>query len=151
MATLRLINSGVLEGHPGLTIQMAHLSGGIASLLGRARMYKDKEFWATTEHPRDGLRPERDLVYYLRERVVFDTAGFRGDIRPLQCALIELPASRLVFATDYPHELRTSESVGDFVKNIRALGKVGRQILSGNVERLLSNWKDQPVSKITSP
>jgi predicted TIM-barrel fold metal-dependent hydrolase len=30
MAIIRLINSGVLDRHPNLTIQMAHLSGGIA-------------------------------------------------------------------------------------------------------------------------
>ena len=33
MATIRLINSGVFDRHPELTVHMAHLSGGIASML----------------------------------------------------------------------------------------------------------------------
>jgi predicted TIM-barrel fold metal-dependent hydrolase len=47
MATLRLINSGVFDRHQGLTIQMGHLSGGIASMLGRIRKFQEKEFWGT--------------------------------------------------------------------------------------------------------
>ena len=47
MATIRLINGGVLDRHPGLRVQMAHLSGGIASVLGRIRSYQDREFWGT--------------------------------------------------------------------------------------------------------
>ena len=38
MATIRLINSGVFDRHPGLTVHMAHLSGGIAGMLARIRV-----------------------------------------------------------------------------------------------------------------
>ena len=31
MATIRLINSGVFDRHPGLTVHMAHLAGGLAA------------------------------------------------------------------------------------------------------------------------
>lgn len=136
-ATIRLINSGVLDRHPGLTIQMAHLSGGIASVLGRIRSYQDKEFWGTAGHPQHGIKPERDFDYYLRERLVFDAAGFCGDIRALKTALIELPASRIVFGTDYPQEIRSREAARDYVNAVRALGKDGDRILSGNVNLLL--------------
>ena len=34
MATIRLVNSGVFDRHPELTVHMAHLSGGIASHAG---------------------------------------------------------------------------------------------------------------------
>jgi predicted TIM-barrel fold metal-dependent hydrolase len=137
MATIRLINSGVLDRHPGLTIQMAHLGGGIASVIGRIRSYQDKEFWATAENPRHGMKPEREFDDYLRENFVFDTAGFCGAINAVQMALMELPASRLVFATDYPQEIRAREDVRGFVKELRDLGKSGEQILSGNTDLLL--------------
>ena len=84
---------------------MAHLSGGIASVVGRIRSYQDKDFWATAGNPRHGRLPERDFDHYLRERLVFDTAGFCGAIQAVKIALVELPSSRIVFATDYPQEI----------------------------------------------
>jgi hypothetical protein len=42
-----------------------------------------------------------------------------------------------VFATDYPQEIRKREIVRDFVRDVRALGAEGEQILSGNVGLLL--------------
>jgi predicted TIM-barrel fold metal-dependent hydrolase len=136
-ATIRLITSGVLDRHPNLTIQMAHLSGGIASVLGRVRGFQDREFWGTAGNAKHGARPEKDFDHYLRERLVFDTAGFCGAINSLKTALVELPASRIVFATDYPQEIRTREPVKQFVDEVRALGSAGEQILAGNVGLLI--------------
>jgi predicted TIM-barrel fold metal-dependent hydrolase len=69
--------------------------------------------------------------------MVFDTAGFAGAISSVKTALVEIPASRIVFATDYPQEIRKREPVRDFVRELRALGKEGEAILSGNVNKLL--------------
>ena len=55
MATIRLINSGVFDRHPDLTIHMSHLGGGLSALLGRIRSYQDKEFWGTLGNARHGL------------------------------------------------------------------------------------------------
>jgi predicted TIM-barrel fold metal-dependent hydrolase len=137
MATIRLITSGVLDRHPNLTIQMAHLSGGIASMLGRIRGFQDRDFWGTAGNAKHGAKPEKDFDYYLRERLVFDTAGFCGAVGSVKTALVELPASRIVFATDYPQEIRTRPPVKEFVDGIRALGRPGEQILSGNVGLLI--------------
>jgi predicted TIM-barrel fold metal-dependent hydrolase len=52
-------------------------------------------------------------------------------------ALIEIPASRIVFATDYPQEIRERAAVRDFVEELRGLGTDGEAILSGNVDKLL--------------
>jgi hypothetical protein len=57
--------------------------------------------------------------------------------------LSEIPASRIVFATDYPQEIRKREIVGDFVKEIRALGADGERILSGNVGLLLKEMREK--------
>jgi 2,3-dihydroxybenzoate decarboxylase len=145
MATVRLINSGVLDRHPNLTIQMAHLSGGIASVISRIRSYQDKDFWATAGDPRHGIKPECDFDYYIRERLVFDAAGFCGAIQAINIALLELPASRIVFATDYPQEIRAREAVRDFVTELRHLGAPGNRILGGNANLLLKNQTRKSV------
>ena len=69
--------------------------------------------------------------------MLFDTAGFCGAMGAVRGALIEIPASRIVFATDYPQEIRSREVVRDFVNEIAALGDTGGQILSGNTHLLL--------------
>jgi predicted TIM-barrel fold metal-dependent hydrolase len=137
MATTRLINSGVFDRHPNLTVHMSHLGGGLTALLGRIRSYQDKEFWGTLDNARHGMTPKKEFDYYLRNHMVFDTAGFCGAIGAINGALIEIPASRIVFATDYPQEIRERTAVRDFVKQLRALGKDGETILSGNVGKLL--------------
>jgi hypothetical protein len=69
--------------------------------------------------------------------MVFDTAGFCGAMGAVKGALIEIPVSRIVFATDYPQEIRERTAVADFVRELRALGKDGETILSGNVGKLI--------------
>jgi predicted TIM-barrel fold metal-dependent hydrolase len=137
MATIRLVNSGVFDRHPELTVHMAHLSGGMAGMLSRIRCFQDKEFWGTAGNKRHGVAPKHDFDYYIKHNLVFDTAGFAGGIGAVKAGLCEIPASRIVFATDYPQEIRKREIVGDFVRDIRALGAEGEQILSGNVGLLL--------------
>jgi len=147
MATIRLINSGVFDRHPGLTVHMAHLGGGIASMLGRVRSYQDKDFWGTAGNPRHGRTAEKDFDHYFAHNLVFDTAGFCGAIGAVKAALVEIPAARIVFATDYPQEIRARAAVRDFVKDVRALGSDGNRILSGNVGLLL---KERAPAKTAS-
>jgi predicted TIM-barrel fold metal-dependent hydrolase len=125
------------DRHPKLTVQMAHLGGGIASVIGRIRSYQDKDFWGTAGNARHGAKPHKPFDHYITNNLVFDTAGFCGAIGAVKAALIEIPAARIVFATDYPQEIRAREAVRDFVKEIFALGAPGERILSGNVGLLL--------------
>jgi predicted TIM-barrel fold metal-dependent hydrolase len=137
MATIRLINAGVFDRHPNLTVHMSHLGGGLSALLGRIRSYQDKDFWGTSDNARHGMKPKQDFDHYLRNNMVFDTAGFCGALGAVKGALIEIPAARIVFATDYPQEIRERAAVRDFVKELRGLGKDGEAILSGNVDKLI--------------
>ncbi len=137
MATIRLINGGVLDRHPDLRVQMAHLSGGIASVMGRVRSYQDREFWGTAGNERHGRLPEHDFDHYLKNRLIFDTAGFCGATSSVETSIIELDPARIVFASDYPQEIREAEAVKEFVDGIRALGTDGEAILAGNVGLLL--------------
>ena len=136
-ATIRLINGGVFDRHPDLTVQMAHLGGGIASVLGRIRSYQDRAFWGTAGNDRHGRNAEREFDSYLAGRMVFDTAGFCGDARSVAASLVELPVGRIVFASDYPQEIRKPEAVKAFVDDIRALGAAGEAILGANNGLLL--------------
>src|SRR6202040_4054952 len=90
--------------------------------------------------------PKHDFDYYLAHNMVFDTAGFCGAIGSVKTALVEIPATRIVFATDYPQEIRAREAVRDFVRDLRALGADGERILSGNVGLLL---KEPPTPERT--
>ncbi len=137
MATIRLINSGVFDRHPALMVHMSHLGGGLSTLLGRIRSYQDKEFWGTTDNARHGMKGQEDFDHYLQNNMVFDTAGFCGAMGAVKAALIEIPASRIVFATDYPQEIRERHAVREFVQELRAFGKPGEAILAGNVGKLL--------------
>jgi predicted TIM-barrel fold metal-dependent hydrolase len=136
-AVVRLIDSGLLDWQPTLTIHMSHLGGGIATMLGRIRKFQDREFFGTAAHPLHGKLPERDFDHYLQNRFVFDAAGMCGAISSVKASLIELPASRVVFATDYPQEIRSEQDVKAFIDDIRGLGAAGQQILHDNVSLLL--------------
>ncbi len=138
-AVIRLINGGALDRFPDLVVQIAHLGGGIASVLGRIRSYQDKDFWGTKGNARHGCLPERGFDDYIRDRLIFDTAGFCGDVRSVKTSLVELPASRIVFASDYPQEIRARDKVKKFVDDIRALGPDGEAILDRNTGLLLKS------------
>jgi len=137
MATIRLIDGGVFDRHPGLTVQMSHLAGGLSSMIARVRSYQDKVFWGTAGNARHGALPAHDFDHYIANNLMFDTGGFCGAIEAVRMALMEIPASRLVFGTDYPQEIRTDAVCGGFVRAIRELGADGATILEGNVAKLL--------------
>ncbi|MGB3272777.1 MAG: amidohydrolase family protein [Xanthobacteraceae bacterium] len=139
MALIRMINSGVFDRYPDLMVHISHLGGNVASLLGRIRMYQDKDYWGTAVSERHGRKAEQPFDYYLARNFIYNTAGIGGAMKPLQAALIELPADRIVFATDYPQEVRDPENVRTFIENIRALGPIGQGILTDNIPLLIKN------------
>ena len=137
MVIIRLINSGVFDRHPKLIVHMSHLGGGISSMLGRIRSYQDKVFWGTKGNPRHGATPQKYFDHYINNNLMFDSGGFCGVIGSVKTALVEIPAERIVFGTDYPQEIRTVEVTKNFVQEIRALGADGEKILTGNVKKLI--------------
>lgn len=143
-ATLRIIDSGLLDRHPDLRILMSHFGGGIASMLGRIRKFQDRGFFGTATHPLHGKLPERDLDYYLTERLTFDTAGVCGAITSVTASLEELSPSRIVFGTDYPQEIRSRADIVNFISQLRALGVDGESMLTGNGSLLLKDC-EKPV------
>ena len=67
-------------------------------------------------------------------------------VHALKDVSFDIPASRIVFATDYPQEIRKREVVRDFVRDIRGLGPDGERILSGNVSLLLKEQTGAPTA-----
>ena len=107
-------------------------------MLGRVRSYQDKEFWGLRGNAKHRPRPARRTSTITSATTSCSTPpASAGAIGSVQTALVEIPAERLVFATDYPQEIRAREAVRDFVGDIRKLGPVGARILSGNVDVLL--------------
>lgn len=139
MATIRLINSGVFDRHPSLIVQMSHLAGGISSMISRIRSYQDKVFWGTKGNSVHGALPQKSFDHYIANNLVFDSGGFCGAVEVVKMALLELPAARLVFGTDYPQEIRTAEVNANFIREIRKLGKDGDALLEGNAKLLLKS------------
>ncbi len=139
LATIRLINAQVFDRHPDLMVHMSHLAGGIASILGRLRSYQDKTFWGTAGNPVHGRVPGRDFDHYLRHNMVFDTGGFCGEIGSVKTALVEIPADRIVFGTDWPQEIRSTAVTRTFVNELSGLGSDGDQILRRTAAALLKD------------
>jgi predicted TIM-barrel fold metal-dependent hydrolase len=140
MAIIRLINGGVFDDFPALRVQISHLGGGIAALLGRVRSYQDKEFWGTASHPRAGRLPKRTFDHYFYNNLYFDTGGFCGNINAVKSALLEMRPSQVLFGTDYPQEIRSGQVVAKYLDQIRGLGLPKEDlnlILSENGKKLL--------------
>ena len=100
--------------------------------------------WGTADNQRHGRKPARDYDHYLDERLFYDCAGWVGPVDTarqgiewIEFGLMEVPASRVVFATDYPQAIRTDQDCKDYTDAVRALGEVGETILTGITAKLI--------------
>lgn len=119
-AVMRLVCGGVLDQFPKLNVIMSHFGGGITSLVGRIRDYQDKEFWGLADDPIHGKKPKHNFDSYL-SRLYFDTGGHFGEMTAVKAALLNIPASNILFGTDYPQEIRGQDKVKAFIENMKAL------------------------------
>ena len=106
-------------------------------MISRIRSYQDKVFWGTKGNPTHGVTPRKDFDHYIANNFVFDSGGFCGAVEVVKMAMLELPATRLVFGTDYPQEIRTADVNRNFITEIRKLGPDGEKLLTGNAGVLL--------------
>jgi predicted TIM-barrel fold metal-dependent hydrolase len=151
VATVRLINSGLLDELPALKIQVAHFAGGIARYLPRIRGLQQREKCGTASIPRHGRQPLKPFDDYLRNRLFYDCAGWSGPDHAaergaewVRVGLAELPVSQLVFATDYPQAVHDDDELVAYVNAIRALGPEAGTLLDGaNAEKLIPNLSER--------
>jgi predicted TIM-barrel fold metal-dependent hydrolase len=138
VATLRIINSGLLDELPTLKIQFSHYSGGIGRYLGRIRGFQQRDKWGTAAVPRHGRQPKLPLDHYLEQRLYYDCAGWAGPDHAaewgaewVRFGAQEVALSRTVFATDYPQAVRDADEVAAYVAAVRALGPNERAMVDG--------------------
>ncbi len=144
-ATVRVINSGLLDELPNLKIQFSHFSGGIGRYLGRIRGFQQRNKWGTAALSRHGRQPPKPFDYYLDQRLYYDVAGWAGPDHAaewgadwVRFGLEELAFSQLVFATDYPQAVREASEVAAYTDAVRGLGANGRALVAGaNAEKLI--------------
>ena len=148
-ATMRVINSGLLDDLPDLKIQFSHFSGGIGRYLGRIRGFQQRDKWGTAAVPGHGRRPKLPIDHYLEQRLFYDCGGWAGPDHAaewgaewVRFGLQEVSLSQTVFATDYPQAVRDASEVAAYVAAVRALGPSARAMVDGvSAERLLPDLK----------
>jgi predicted TIM-barrel fold metal-dependent hydrolase len=144
-ATVRIINSGLLDELPALKIQFSHFSGGIGRYLGRIRGFQQRDKWGTAKIGRHGRRPQKPFDHYLDHRLYYDIAGWAGPDHAaewgadwVRFGIEELAFSQLVFATDYPQAVREASEVTAYTEAVRGLGANGRALVAGvHAEKLI--------------
>ncbi len=148
-ATVRVINSGILDKLPALNIQFAHFAGGIGRYLGRVRGFQQRDKWGTSKVKGHNRRPREAFDHYLEERLYYDCAGWAGPDHAgawgaewVRFGMNEVRLSQVVFATDYPQAVRVDDEVKDYVHCVRALGPNERAMLEGvNAEKLIPDLR----------
>jgi predicted TIM-barrel fold metal-dependent hydrolase len=144
-ATVRVINSGLLDELPALKIQFSHFSGGIGRYLGRIRGFQQRDKWGTAKITRHGRCPPQPFDHYLDHRLYYDIAGWAGPDHAaewgadwVRFGIEELAFSQLVFATDYPQAVREASEVAAYTEAVRGLSANGRALVAGaNAEKLI--------------
>lgn len=152
VATVRLINCGLLDELPTLKIQLSHFGGGIGRYLPRIRGLQDRQQAGTAGLRRHGRQPRQPFEQYLKQRLFYDCCGWssfdsaaRNGAEWVRAGLSELPASQCVFATDYPQGVRDDDEVAAYVGAVRALGRDAQRVLDGaNVEQLIPDLHKRP-------
>ncbi len=99
IAAARLMLSGTLDEHPGLTLVIPHLGGVLPYLAQRLIDQSDR---GAARH---------DIPTYLRTRTYVDTCSFHQPA--LRCALDTVGSSRLVLGSDYPFRGPVERAVAD--------------------------------------
>jgi predicted TIM-barrel fold metal-dependent hydrolase len=151
VATVRLINSGLLDELPTLKILVAHFAGGIARYLPRILGFQQREETGTESIPQHSRQPRKAFDHYLHDRLFYDCAGWSGRSHAaergaewVRIGLTELPASQVVFATDYPQAVHDDNEVIAYVNAVRALGPKARIVLDGaNAEKLIPDLNER--------
>jgi 2,3-dihydroxybenzoate decarboxylase len=93
--TLRLIQSGLLDRFPSLTLILGHLGETLPFFAWRIQH--------CFEYNPSDKRLERRLQDYLCENFYVSTSGFFSD-QALISAVLTIGADRILFAADYPYE-----------------------------------------------
>jgi hypothetical protein len=149
IATIRIINCGLLDELPDLKIHFSHFSGGIGRYRGRYNGFQQRTKWGTSQIARHNRQPKLAVDHYLNNRLYYDCAGWAGPdpCGPLgadwvKFGLQELALSQCVFATDYPQAIRDPGEVKAYVDAVERLDPNANALVHGlNAEKLVPDIK----------
>lgn len=131
----KVVHEGVLDTYDDLNLVFHHLGGNIASMLGRIHLQLDEGRW-----PGQGsVVSYEEFKHYLKERIYLDTSGFFGYEQPLKATFDEIPASQVLFGTDYPFEPRDGDEIANLAATVKQTteDEETQQVLSKNALELL--------------
>ena len=151
VATVRLLNSGLFDELPTPEDFGCAFAGGVGRYLPRIQGFQQREETGTASIPQHNRRPRKAFEHYLRDRLFYDCAGWSGRTHAaergaewVRMGLTELPASQIVFATDYPQAVHNDNEVVAYVNAVRALGSEAQAVLHGaNAEKLIPDLNDR--------
>ena len=133
VATTRIILGGVLDDFPDLTFVISHKGGGIGALKERI------EYWFDAPGS-DGTLHRKPFHEHFK-KIYFNLAGHHGGMNSVKNALLSISPTRLLFASDYPHEFMEDPfNVKTYVDDIKKLeidAESKNLLLGGNAGRLL--------------
>ncbi|WP_237214388.1 amidohydrolase family protein [Falsiroseomonas oryziterrae] len=126
IAAASLIFGGVIERHPNIRFCLSHAGGFVPFQAGRFR-----HGWKVRKEPKQRLKgdPADSL-----SRLYFDSITHAPG--PLRFLLSEVGAERIVFGSDYPFDMGTTQGVEEIEAAIGD-AEVRQAIFSGNIRRLL--------------
>ena len=154
IATIRVINSGLLDDLPDLKIQFSHFSGGIGRYRGRYNASSSDQV-GTSQIKGHNRQPKLAVDHYLNNRLFYDCAGWAGPdlCGPLgadwvKFGLQELALSQCVFATDYPQAIRDPGEVKAYVEAVELLDPNASALVHGlDAEKLIPNIKERVAKR----
>jgi 2,3-dihydroxybenzoate decarboxylase len=122
---LRIVQSGLLDRLPKLTIVLGHL--------GETLPYFAWRIQHCFEYNPSNKRLERRLQDYLCDNFYVTTSGHFSD-QALISALLTIGADRILFAVDYPYEAMTPAT--DWIERAPISENDRRKIAHGNAQTL---------------
>lgn len=133
----KAIHEGVLDEFEDLNLVCHHLGGGIANFMGIINSKLDEGRWPHQGH----VKPFSGFKRQLEERIYLDTSGYFGYHAPIRSALEELPATQVLFGTDFPFEPRTPDEMVTLRESIEQITSESdaQRIFSANALELLIN------------
>jgi predicted TIM-barrel fold metal-dependent hydrolase len=124
--TLRLIQSGIFDEVPNLTLIVAHIGGIIPYLKGRIEAYSAPSPLLT-----DPLRLVHPLGHYLSNLYV-DTVCYHSEA--LECSYKVMGADHLLYGTDHP--FGSYHMAAEIIEQLDCSKTARELIYHGNAERL---------------
>lgn len=133
----KVVHGDILDRYPDLNLVFHHNGGNIAAFLGRIEGGLGRAHRDDAAH----LKTYAEFEHLLEDRIYIDTAGYYGDPAAFRRTLDALPASHVLYATDFPFETLAPEKFQEIKAAIESLrgGEDRDAILGGNALDLLVN------------